>query len=143
MLKIISISTFIKPWVAMSLILISHATVADQNQVTESAAGISTLPDPLAAGWQGDSVCEKLHEDDVQRVLRCRFDPGIGHEKHFHARHFGYALSGGKMRIEDASGTRDVTLKTGSSYTSLGTEWHQVLNIGDTTVTYLIVEPLD
>ena len=33
------------------------------------------------------------------------------------------------------------SLATGSSYASEGTPWHEVLNVGDTTVTYLIVEP--
>jgi len=30
---------------------------------------------------------------------------------------------------------------TGSSFTSPGVEWHEVVNVGDTTVVYLIVEP--
>ncbi len=100
-----------------------------------------TLPDPLAAGWKGAPVCVRLHEDEAQRVLRCTFPPGIGHERHFHRPHFGYALSGGRMRITDANGTRETALATGSSYTSAGTAWHEVLNVGDTTVQYLIVEP--
>lgn len=99
------------------------------------------LPDPLAAGWRGQAVCERLHEDERQRVLRCAFPPGVGHERHFQVPHFGYALSGGKMLIADASGTREVELKTGSHFTSGGTAWHEVLNVGDTTVVYLIVEP--
>ena len=45
------------------------------------------------------------------------------------------------MRLSDAEGTREVTLATGSSYASEGTAWHEVLNVGDTEVTYLIVEP--
>ena len=101
----------------------------------------SDLPDPLTAGWQGKKVCELLHDDEKQRILRCTFPPGVGHEKHFHNGHFGYALSGGKMRLTSSVGIREVTLKTGSSYTSAGVEWHEVLNIGDTTVMYLIVEP--
>ena len=99
------------------------------------------LPGPLEAGWQGEKVCEVLHEDDAQRVLRCTFPPGVGHEKHQHPRHFGYALSGGTMRITDGSGTREVELATGSSYASDGTPWHEVVNVGETTVQYLIVEP--
>lgn len=105
-----------------------------------SKAQNDSLPDPLAAQWKGQDVCEKLHEDGKQRILRCSFAPGVGHEKHFHAAHFGYALSGGTMRITDDSGTREATLKTGSSYTSDGTPWHEVINIGDTTVRYLIIE---
>ena len=99
------------------------------------------LPDPLAAGWRGSPVCEKLVENSDHRVLRCTFPPGVGHERHYHRANFGYAVSGGKMRITDASGVRDVELATGSNFSSDGTVWHEVLNIGETTVTYLIVEP--
>ena len=45
------------------------------------------------------------------------------------------------MQITDASGTRKVDLATGSSFASPGVAWHEVVNIGDTTVVYLIVEP--
>lgn len=99
------------------------------------------LPDPLDAGWDGKPVCEKLHEDARQRVLKCTFAPGVGHERHFHTPHFGYALAGGKMRLTDDRGTREVELATGSHFASEGTDWHEVLNVGETTVTYLIVEP--
>ena len=99
------------------------------------------IPDPLAAGWQGSKVCEKLQEDAHQRVLRCTFPPGVGHERHFHPRHFGYALSGGRMRITDQKGTREVDIATASSFTSKGVAWHEALNVGDTQVQYLIVEP--
>ena len=106
-----------------------------------ACAGRPLLPDPLAAQWRGISVCELLHEDADQRILRCSFRPGVGHERHFHPRHFGYAISGGRMRITDANGTRDVDLATGSHFTSPGVAWHEVINVGDTTVVYLIVEP--
>lgn len=99
------------------------------------------LPDPVAAGWQGKPVCEMLHEDGALRVFRCTFPPGVGHERHFHATHFGYALSGGTMRITDASGTREVTLTTGSSFFSEGIPWHEVVNVGETVVSYLMIEP--
>jgi quercetin dioxygenase-like cupin family protein len=100
------------------------------------------LPDPLAAGWQGQDVCELLEQTEELRVLRCTFPPGIGHERHFHAPHYGYALSGGTMELTDERGTRVATLKTGSDFSSSGTPWHTVLNIGDTTVQYLIIEPM-
>jgi quercetin dioxygenase-like cupin family protein len=99
------------------------------------------LPDPLAAGWKGKSVCEKLHDDEHQRILRCTFPPGVGHERHFHPRHFGYALSGGRMRITDAKGVREVDIATGSSFSSEGVAWHEGLNVGDTQVQYLMIEP--
>ena len=112
------------------LLLFTSITVADD-----------TLPDPLAAGWNGQSVCEKLHEDEKQRVLRCIFPPGIGHEKHFHAPNFGYTIAGGKVKITDSSGVREVEIKTGDSHVSPnGTEWHEIVNIGTTTIIYLVVE---
>lgn len=44
------------------------------------------------------------------------------------------------MRITDSKGTRDQMLEAGSSYTSSGTQWHEVVNIGTTPVVYLIFE---
>ena len=104
-------------------------------------AVVTPLPDPLAAGWQGKPVCEKLREDERLRVLRCTFAPGTGHERHFHARHFGYALSGGRAEIKDPRGIREVDLATGSHFTSEVVEWHEMRNVGSTVIQYLIVEP--
>lgn len=109
--------------------------------LSSACATRPSLPDPLAAGWNGSPVCENLHEDAEQRILRCTFPPSVGHERHYHGRHFGYALSGGRVRVTDANGTRDLHLATGSSFTSSGVAWHEVLNVGDTTIVYLIVEP--
>jgi quercetin dioxygenase-like cupin family protein len=122
---------------ALLLLILMLAFNAGKASAEKNAA----LPDPLLAGWQGSAVCEKLHEDVEQRILKCSFAPGVGHERHFHAPHFGYALSGGKMRLTDANKVREVEIKQGSSFTSSGTPWHEVINIGTTTVEYLIVEP--
>lgn len=106
-------------------------------------ASPAALPDALQAGWKGRPVCERLLEDDRQRVLRCTFAPGVGHDRHWHRPHFGYALSGGRMRIVESGGVREASLAAGSVFTSPGVAWHEVLNIGDTTVQYLIVETKD
>jgi len=106
-----------------------------------SCATAQVLPDPLEAGWNGTPVCENLHEDSNNRVLRCSFPPAVGHERHFHVPHFGYAIAGGRMRIIDSRGTREVDLATGSSFASDGVAWHEVVNVGDSTVIYLIIEP--
>ena len=45
------------------------------------------------------------------------------------------------MRITSDAGTREVTLKTGSYFFSEGIAWHEALNVGDTTVSYLMLEP--
>ena len=103
-------------------------------------AAAPTLPSALEAGWMGERTCQLLHETATHRVLRCTFPPGVGHERHFHPPHFAYALSGGRMQITDAQGTRTTELATGSSYSNPGIAWHEGLNVGETTVIYLIVE---
>jgi len=83
-----------------------------------------------------------LYELDSVRVGRCSFAPGVGHEKHFHVPHFGYVLEGGTMRIRDAAGVEKVvTTTTGKSWSSDKITVHDVLNIGDTTTSYLVIEP--
>ncbi len=114
------------------------ADVAHSNPAITS----ETLPGPLAAGWRGQPVCMKLHETTEVRVLRCTFPPGVGHERHFHPRHFGYALAGGTMEVRDQNGTRRVDIVVGSYFSSEGIDWHEVLNVGDTVVQYLMIEPL-
>ena len=101
------------------------------------------LPDPLAAGWEGETVCEKLIEDEQHRILRCTFPPGVGHERHYHAPHSGYVLSGGQMQITDGRGTRTVEVTTGGTWQSTGIEWHEVVNTGTTTTAFLIIEIKD
>ncbi|OUS03432.1 hypothetical protein A9Q86_00535 [Flavobacteriales bacterium 33_180_T64] len=100
----------------------------------------NTLLDPLEAGWNNEVVCELIEDHSKIRVLRCTFSPGIGHERHYHKAHFGYTISGSKFRIKDTSGTREVNVPTGYSFNNDEIEWHEVLNIGDSTAVFLIVE---
>lgn len=113
-----------------ALLLIAAGVVADE-----------PLPDPLAAGWEGEAVCELIHDGIRQRVLRCSFPPGVGHERHYHAPHVGYVLEGGRMQITDSKGTRVVETEANSSWQSEGVEWHEVVNVGETATSYLIIEP--
>lgn len=101
----------------------------------------NTLPDPLEAGWEGQLVCEVLEENTKVRALKCTFPPGVGHEKHYHDTHFGYTLAGGKFKITDTTGTREVEIPTGFSFYNEKVEWHEVQNIGDSTAVFLIIEP--
>ena len=99
------------------------------------------LPDPAQAGWHGHKVCEVLADNAQVRSLRCTFPPGEGHERHFHAAHWGYVLTPSVMRITTAKGTVVRELKAGDTWWSDGVAWHEVLNVGTTTGVYLIVEP--
>jgi len=98
------------------------------------------LPDPLEAGWNTKKVCTVLKEDNDQRILKCIFPPNTGHEKHYHAPHFGYTLKGGTFRITDAKGTKDITIKDGTTWNTKSTSIHEVFNIGKTASSYLIIE---
>jgi len=99
-----------------------------------------SLPDPLEAGWLGESVCEMMHEDTEVRVLKCTFPPGVGHEKHQHQPHFGYTLQGSTFKITDAKGTKTVNVKTGTNFSKDKVTEHEVVNVGDSTAVFLIVE---
>lgn len=99
------------------------------------------LPDPLQAGWGNKAVCELVEDNPKIRVLKCTFPPGVGHERHYHASHFGYAIKGSTFRIKDTTGIRDVNVPTGTEFYNEGIDWHEVLNIGDSTAIFLIVEP--
>jgi quercetin dioxygenase-like cupin family protein len=110
--------------------------------VTPVLAGEKTdLPHAFDAGWEGQKTCEILFEADTVRVGRCVFPPGVGHEKHYHNPHFGYVLEGGELRIADSNGEREVTIRTGGNWSTTEATTHEALNIGNTTTSYLIVEP--
>lgn len=106
-----------------------------------AAAPDADLPTALDAGWKGKQICEKLFENDYIKVGRCTFEPGDGHERHFHPPHFGYILKGGVMQITDATGTHLSDTRDGANWWSDGVDWHEAVNIGDTTTVYLIIEP--
>ena len=101
------------------------------------------LPDPLEAGWEGEKVCEVIQENETIRVLKCTFPPEIGHEKHFHPPHVGFTLKGAKFKIEDEEGVREVNVPDGYSWENSEISEHAVLNIGDSTGIFLIIEPKD
>ena len=102
---------------------------------------VQTLPDPLEAGWEGKKVCEVLNETKKQRILKCTFPPNVGHQKHYHKPHFGYTLAGSTFQITDANGTRTIPVTTGVTWSKDKISEHEVLNVGDSTSVYLIIEP--
>ena len=97
-------------------------------------------PDPLAAGWNGEPVCEALHDDARMRILRCTFPPGVGHEWHYHDPHFGYVIRGGSMQITENGETRIVEIPDGVMWQRDERFEHEALNVGDNESQYLIIE---
>jgi hypothetical protein len=114
-------------WLCLLILLISCETK-------------KSLPNALEAGWKGASVCEVIEDNSDLRILKCTFLPGVGHERHYHDPHFGYTLAGGIFRITDTTGTRDVNVPTGYSFRKDEITSHEVLNIGETTAVFLIME---
>lgn len=109
--------------------------------VSLNASDATDLPHAFDAGWEGQKTCELMYENETVRVARCIFPPGIGHEKHYHNPHFGYVLEGGTLNIKDAGGERTVTTETNGSWSTTERTVHEAVNIGDTTTSYVIVEP--
>lgn len=100
----------------------------------------TNLPDPLEAGWKGEAVCEVIENNSKLRILKCTFEPGVGHEKHYHNPHFGYTLQGSKFRITDYKGTREINVPSGYSFKKDSITTHEVQNIGDSKAVFLIME---
>ena len=109
--------------------------------VSLSASDAPELPHAFDAGWEGQKTCELMYENESVRVARCIFPPGVGHERHYHNPHFGYVLEGGTLSIRDAGGERTVATEANSSWSTTERTVHEAVNIGDTTTSYVIVEP--
>jgi quercetin dioxygenase-like cupin family protein len=124
---------------SVRLLLVASVSVFAQWSVAED---LPDLPEAFDAGWKGEKTCELLYETESVRVGRCVFPPGVGHEKHFHYPHFGYVLEGGLLSITDDAGvvTERETI-TGKSWSTDRITVHEALNIGDSTTSYLIIEP--
>lgn len=98
------------------------------------------IPDTFEAGWKGKSVCEVIQEDDLMRMFTCTYPPGGGQDRHYHDPYMGYIVQGGTLRSTGPNGTRVSTSVAGRSFNSPGVEWHELENVGDTTVVILAVE---
>jgi quercetin dioxygenase-like cupin family protein len=100
----------------------------------------SEEPDALAVEWQGQKLCEKLHEDDQIRILRCTFPPGAKHLRHQHPANLVYTLSGGKLEAINETGTSHPAAVTDAFSMNGPVLRHEVTNEGDTTIRYVVVE---
>jgi beta-alanine degradation protein BauB len=98
------------------------------------------LPDTIEAGWKGISVCEVLYEDDKIRTGTCTYPPGVGQDRHTHGPYFTYVVSGGTLQVTSERGTSQSTSVTGNSGKSKGVNWHELINVGNTTIKFLFIE---
>ena len=131
-----------KPRLRLSLgMLATMLALSAGTSAIHATPAAPQLPDPVQAGWHGHKVCEVLIDNPQVRTARCTFPPGEGHERHFHAAHWGYVLAPSTMRITTAKGTVVRELRAGDTWWSDGVAWHEVFNVGTTTGVYLIVEP--
>jgi quercetin dioxygenase-like cupin family protein len=105
-----------------------------------AAARSDNVPDALSVEWQGQKPCEKLFEDAQIRIARCTFPPGAVHVRHSHPGYLSYVLSGGKGQIHDEKGTRQVEVRSDTYTNNPPIPWHELTNIGDTSLRYLIIE---
>lgn len=105
-----------------------------------AAAAQEQLLDTIEAGWQGKPVCEVLYEDEKIRTGTCTYPPGVGQDKHTHGPYFTYVVAGGTLKVTSPRGTFESTSVTDNSGYSNGVEWHELLNIGQTTIKFLFIE---
>jgi quercetin dioxygenase-like cupin family protein len=108
--------------------------------ISTSAAMSEDVPDARAVEWQGQHPCEKLYEDAEIRALRCTFPPDAVHVRHSHPGNLVYTISGGKIKGQDDKGTFEGEPKTGGFRNNPPTPWHEITNVGDTTLSYLVIE---
>ena len=99
-----------------------------------------SVPDALSVEWQGQKPCEKLFEDAQVRIARCIFPPGAVHFLRFYPGYFSYMLSSGKGLLAESKGTRRIDIRADTYESNQLIAWHELINIGDTTLRYLVVE---
>lgn len=122
----------------IGLLLLVQFGFAIQINAAETTA--SPVPDALTVEWQGKHPCEALYEDAQIRVARCTFPPGAVHVRHTHPGYLTYILSGGKGLTTVAAGESASTSTAGTLNSNKPVLWHEYKNVGDTTMSYLIIE---
>ena len=120
---------------------LSIAIVAATMLSAPFVANAQDVPDAVSVEWQGKKPCEKLYEDDQIRILRCSLPPGAKHVRHQHPTNFGYILNGAKLLAQNANGMQpQQELETDSIVVSPPVPWHEVTNVGDSTLRVVVVE---
>jgi mannose-6-phosphate isomerase-like protein (cupin superfamily) len=62
------------------------------------------------------------------------------HVCHSHPSYLFYVVSGGQAQVQDEKGVRKVNVVAGAFVDVPPTPWHELTNVGDTTLQYIVVE---
>ena len=85
-------------------------------------------------------VYKVVFENDRLRLLEVGMSPGVESALHSHPDYLVYALSGGTVKLSDASGqSADVEIKAGDTMWREAEE-HSARNIGSTEMRALFIE---
>ena len=120
--------------------IVTYALSSVALAATLSVAQAADVPDALSVEWRGNHPCEKLFEDAQVRVARCTFPPGAMHVCHSHPSYLSYVVSGGQAQVQDEKGVRKVNVVAGALADVPPTPWHELINVGDTTLQFVVVE---
>jgi quercetin dioxygenase-like cupin family protein len=109
-------------------------------QVAPFTARADDVPGALSVEWEGKKPCEKLFEDDEIRVARCTFPEGTVHVCHARPSYLTYDLSGGLAEVQHDKGKRKIEVVAGAFANVSPIPWHEIADIGETTLQYLLIE---
>lgn len=70
----------------------------------------------------------------------CPSPPGAAHLRHSHPGYLSYVLSHGKGQIQGDNGTWQVEVRADTFTNSQPIAWHELTNVGETTLRYFVVE---
>ncbi len=84
-------------------------------------------------------VYKVAFENERVRLLEVRLEPGAKSEPHSHPNYLAYVVSGGKVRLTDASGSVDLELHEGENLWREAEE-HSAENVGTTEMRALFFE---
>ena len=85
------------------------------------------------------NIYKVAFENERVRLLEVRMEPGAKSELHSHPNYLAYVLSGGKVRLTDASGTVELELHDGENLWREAEE-HSAENVGTTELRALFFE---
>src|SRR6478672_3198557 len=97
-------------------------------------------PTPCQSSGRATTPVKSCSRNAQVLVARCTFPPGAMHVCHSHPSYLSYVVSGGQAQIQDEKGVRKVNVVAGALADVPPTPWHELTNVGDTTLQFVVVE---